>query len=160
VKRKQVHVIDFRLEELGVVVEQMDLMGNAHTGWLNFRPAVPEEEEPPAPTGLDMLFSTAVHDVPICTWMAGKTNRHGVAPDSLGVQHSAGTKTLAHLASLGLALPTGWRVVQDHPRRGLVVLAPAGTGHLEELSWLIQSGTLLSTVRVTGEWHAEVHGAP
>jgi hypothetical protein len=156
---KHVRVLEFHVDEPGAVVEQMDVMGRARAGWVNFRPELPEEEVPTSPTGLDMLFSTSVHDVPICTWVAGKNNRHGVTPDSLGVQHSAGTRTLSHLASTGLVLPDEWRAVQDHPRRGLVVLAPSGTGHLQELSWLLQAGTVLSSVRITGEWRAEVHGA-
>ncbi|MGA2036567.1 MAG: hypothetical protein ABSH04_03170 [Acidimicrobiales bacterium] len=156
---RQKSVLEFRVEEPGMVVEQMDRLGEMHRGWVNLRPALPADDEPPPPTGLDMLFSTAVHDVPICTWVAGKAGRRGVESDSLGVQHSAGTKTLAHLGSLGVSLPQGWRAVQDHPRRGLVVLAPAGTGHAQELAWLLRAGTALSRVHLSGEWRAEVHGA-
>jgi hypothetical protein len=156
---RQVHVLEFRIEEPAAVVGEMDRIGEAHDGWVNLRPVLPSEQEPPPPTGLAALFSTAVHDVPICTWVTGKSNRHGVEPDSLGVQHSAGTKALAHLGSLGVSLPRGWRSVQDHPRRGLVVLAPAGTGHAEELAWLLQAGTVLSSVRLSGQWRAEVHEA-
>lgn len=150
-------VVEFELEAPDAVVEQMDLLGEAHSGWLNLHPELPEDEEPPRASGLDMLFSTSVHDVPTCTWVAGKVTRHGVSPDSLGVQHSAGTRTRLRLASLGLGLPGDWRTVQDHPRRGLVVLAPFGTAHSQEIAWLLQAGTLLSTVRLTGRWLAEIH---
>jgi hypothetical protein len=156
---KQVQVLEFGAEEPGAVVEHMDRLGHAHKGWINLRPLLPPEEEPPAPTGLDMLFSLSVHDVPTCTWVTGKEGRRGVEPDSLGVQHSAGTKALAHLGSLGVGLPRDWRPAQDHPRRGIVVLAPPGTGHAEELAWLLAAGSALSGVKVTGKWQAEVHDA-
>jgi hypothetical protein len=156
---RRVHVLEFRIEEPATVVGEMDRIGEAHDGWVNLRPVMPPEQEPPPPTGLDALFSTAVHDVPICSWVVGKPSRHGVEPDSLGVQHSAGTKAVAHLGSLGVSLPRGWRSVQDHPRRGLVVLAPAGTAHAEELAWLLQAGTALSSVRLSGQWRAEIHEA-
>ena len=154
---RRVRVLEFHVEEPGSVVEEMDRIGEAHDGWVNLRPALPPEQEPPPPSGLGALFSTAVHDVPICTWVTGKSSRHGVEPDSLGVQHSAGTKTVAHLGSLGVLLPRGWRTVQDHPRRGLVVLTPAGTGHADQLVWLLQAGTVLSRVPLSGKWRAEVH---
>lgn len=156
---RQVRVLEFRMESSDQVVEEMDRLSDAHDGWVNFRPSVPDEEVPPNPGGLAMLFSTDVHDVPICTWVAGKESRHGLGPDSLGVQHSAGTRTLAHLASLGVSLPQGWRAVQDHPRRGIVVLAPPGTSRSEELSWLLQAGTALSRVSLHGDWVAEIHQA-
>jgi hypothetical protein len=156
---KQVRVLEFSVEEPEIVVEQMDRLGEAHRGWINLGPLLPPEQEPPPPTGLDLMFSLSVHDVPVCTWVAGKVRRRGVEPDSLGVQHSAGTKAIAHLGSLGVQLPRDWRPAQDHPRRGLVVLPPPGTGHAEELAWLIQAGAALSRVKVTGKWRAQVHDA-
>lgn len=135
----------------------MDRLGSAHDGWINFRPAVPPEDEPPPPTGLGALFSTARYDVPICTWVAGKVGRNGVEPDSLGVQHAAGPEVFAHLATIGISVPAGWRRVQDHPRRGLVVRPVPGTAHAEELSWLLEVGAALSAIRLTGSWVAEVH---
>ena len=156
---RPVKVFEFRFEEPASAVAEMDALGEGHSGWINFRPALPPENEPPPPAGIGALFSTAVHDVPTCTWVPGKAGRHGVEADSLGVQHSAGTKALAQLGSLGLSLPQGWRAVQDHPRRGLVLRPPVGTGHGEELGWLLQAGTTLSSIRLSGEWRAEVHGA-
>ena len=153
-------VLEFRVEEPAAVVERMDRIGEAHRGWVNLRPSLPPEEEPPAPSPIGAIFSTEVHDVPVCTWVAGKAGRHQTEPDSLGVQHSAGTRTVAHLASIGLALPEGWRPVQDHPRRGLVVHPPVGTGHRDELEWLLMVGTALSKVRLRGDWYAEIHGGP
>lgn len=156
---RRVRALEFRIEELDPVLGEMDRLGTAHGGWINFHPAVPEEDEPPPPRGLGALFSSATYEVPVCTWVAGKLNRHGVEPDSLGVQHAAGPKSVRRLVALGIPLPDGWRAVQDHPRRGLVVRPVPGATHAEELSWLLEVGTALSVVRLTGTWTAEVHEA-
>jgi hypothetical protein len=154
---RQVEKLQFVVDDVGGVVSMMDRLGDAHEGWLNIRPSLPPEEEPPSPSPLSNLFSTDVYEVPVCTWVAGKLQRSRAQPDSLGVQHAAGTRTVAHLRSLGVAVPAGWRTVQDHPRRGLVVLAPSGTDHEEELRWLLEVATALSSVRLRGEWVAEAH---
>ena len=57
----------------------------------------------------------------------------------------------------GWGLPEGWTLVQDHPRRGLVVLPAAGGDKQEVLTWLLEAGMVLSVVRLTGQWQAEVH---
>jgi hypothetical protein len=150
-------MLEFRVEDPSIVVDQMDRLGESRAGWVNLRPSLPDEDGPPPPTGLGALFSGTVHDAPMCTWVAGKLQRNGVGPDSLGVQHSAGPKAFAYLRSCEVPVPTGWRPVQDHPRRGLVVLAPAGTEHSEELDWLLKVATLLSRIPLTGEWICEVH---
>jgi hypothetical protein len=153
----RVEVLEFHVMDTHVVVEQMDRLGEAHSGWVNLRPALRPEEELERPSGLEALFAVSVHQVPICTWVAGKASRHGVEPDSLGVQHAAGTKAVVQLREAGVPLPEGWRSVQDHPRRGIVVRAPPGTDHSEELTWLLRAGTLLSQVPLRGEWLCEVH---
>jgi hypothetical protein len=79
-----------------------------------------------------------------------------VQPDSIGIQHAAGSRVLGRLASAGLALPEGWRLAQDHPRRGLVVTPTSGAPHGDVLTWILEAGAVLSAVRLTGEWRAEV----
>jgi hypothetical protein len=63
---------------------------------------------------------------------------------------------VATLRDLGLPLPEGWRVVQDHPRRGLVAKLPAGADDAGVLDWLIRAAGALCTVPGTGQWRAEV----
>jgi hypothetical protein len=155
--KRKVESFEFRVDDVRAVLEAMDRLGEDREGWINLHPQVPEEEDVPSQSPLGVLFSVSTHDVPVCTWVAGKVQKAGIAPDSLGVQHAAGTRTVAQLASIGVPVPSGWRTVQDHPRRGLVVLAPVGTAHSEELDWLLSAGTALSRVRLTGEWVAEVH---
>ncbi len=136
----------------------MDEMARAHDGWINLNPQVRPEDEPPPRAGLStLLLAGPVHDVPVCTWVAGKPTRQGVQPDSIGVQHAAGARVIGRLASSGLALPEGWRLVQDHPRRGLVVTPAPGADHSAVLAWLLEAGMVLSVVRLTGVWQADVH---
>ena len=140
------------------MVAAMNELAAVHDGWVNLHPQVRPEDEPPPRSGLTtLLLAGPVHDIPVCTWVAGKLSRDGVQPDSVGVQHAAGARVLRRLVEAGLAMPEGWKLVQDHPRRGLVVAPPPGTDNGEILSWLLEAGTILSVVRLTGEWQAEVH---
>ncbi len=155
--RRRRQLIEFRIEDSSRVVGAMDELSAAHDGWVNLNPQVRPEDEPPPRAGLTTLLAGPVHDVPVCTWVAGKRTRQGVQPDSIGIQHSGGSRVLGRLASAGVALPEGWRLVQDHPRRGLVVTPVAGAPHQDVLTWILEAGAVLSAVRLTGEWLAEVH---
>ena len=148
---------EFRIEEPGAVLSHMERLGAFHRGWVNLQPGITEEDAPPPTSPLGLVFSSAVHVVPVCTWVAGRDGRHGAEPDSVGVQHATGPRVVARLASSGMALPDGWRWVQDHPRRGLVVLTPVGTPHGEQLRWLLGAGAALSGVPLTGDWLATVY---
>ena len=156
--RRRTEVIEFTVEDTTAVVDAMDVIAARHDGWMNLHPQVRPEDEPPRQQGLTtMLLAGAVHDIPVCTWVAGKEGRSGLAPDSVGVQHAVGTRVLARLAGAGVGLPDGWRLVQDHPRRGLVVAPAPEAGHRDVLAWILEAGMVLSAVRLTGDWHAEVH---
>jgi len=143
-------------DDPGLVVARMDGLGARHKGWINLVPEVREEDQPDPAVGLGTLFTGTIHEIPICTWAAGKDGRRGVEPDSLGIQHNTGTKVVARLAGLDVPLPPGWRWRQDHPRRGLVVLVPLEVSHADQLAWLLRAGAVLSTVPLTGRWEARV----
>ncbi|HEY1633266.1 MAG TPA: hypothetical protein VGF64_00800, partial [Acidimicrobiales bacterium] len=102
------------------------------------------------------IFSASGPAVPICTWMPGKWRGERRDPVSIGVQHAAGPRAVARLGSVGVEIPAGWRVRQDHPRRGLVVMVPAEQDHDTTLSWLLRAGAGLSLVPLTGTWRAVV----
>ena len=141
----------------GRVLDWMDRLGAAHRGWVNVQPGIREEDAPSRPSGLGLLFALPAHEVPVGTWVAGRLGRHGVEPDSVGLQHATGTRVVARLAGLDVAVPEGWRWTQDHPRRGLVVRTPSGTPHGDQLAWLVRAATALATVPLTGDWRALVY---
>jgi hypothetical protein len=157
VPRPACEELEFRPEDPSAVVAEMDRLGAAHRGWINLQPAIREEDAPEPPTALGLIFSSAVHEVPLCTWVAGRLGRGGPEPDSLGVQHATGPRVVARLAARGLPLPEGWRWTQDHPRRGLVVRTPPSTDHGEQLRWMVAAATALSAVALTGDWRALVY---
>lgn len=145
------------MEDTSEVVGVMDDLAAAHDGWVNLHPEVRPEDEPPPRSGLTMLLAGPIHDVPVCTWVAGKATARGPLPDSIGVQHAAGERVRLRLVTAGVAVPEGWRIVQDHPRRGLIVNPAPDTSHHDVLAWTLEAGAALSAVRLSGEWRAEVH---
>ncbi len=129
----------------------------ARTGWINLQPLVDEEHEPPEP-GPFAFLGGSTHKVPVATWMPGRLAADGTAkPTTVGLQHAAGPRLAAKLRDAGLPLPDGWRITQDHPRRGLVALVPADADDAMVMAWLLEAATFASTVPTTGRWTASVH---
>lgn len=134
----------------------MDLVAGSRGGWINFHPRIDEDTEVPQESSLFGIFSASGPAVPICTWMPGKSRGERREAVSIGVQHATGPRAVARLGSAGIEVPAGWRVRQDHPRRGLVVMVPAEQDHESTLSWLLRAGAALSVVPLTGAWRAAV----
>src|SRR5205823_1167968 len=107
--------IDFATDNRTAVLASMDQLAESGKGWVNLSPALDEDEEPPPRSSTFGLFSGRGPDVPLCTWVPGP-------PVQAGIQHGTGTKAVRVLRDLGEPVPNGWRVTQDHSRRGLVVL--------------------------------------
>jgi hypothetical protein len=154
--RSRPEEIEFRPEQLGPVLTRMAALTEAATGWINVRPIIEAEHQPPPPGPLS-IFGGSVHKVPTATWMPGKRERSGsIGATRVGLQHAGGPRVVATLRDRQVALPEGWRVVQDHPRRGLVVKLPTGADDADVLDWLIRAAAALCTVPSTGRWRAEV----
>ena len=127
------------------------------TGWINVEPIIDEDHEPPQP-GPFAFLGGSTHKVPTVTWLPGKPTPNGATkPTTVGLQHAAGPRVAWHLRDLGRPLPEGWRITQDHPRRGLVVLVPADADNRAVMDWLLRAATLVCTVPSTGRWLASVH---
>ena len=111
-------------------------------GWVNLRPDL--DDLPPPPRGwFGNVFSNRGPAVPMATWHPGER--------AAGIEHGTGSK-LGDRARV----PTGWRAVQDHPRRGLVVRVPDGVADAEVVRWLVELGEELSPVSTGGRWSAVV----
>jgi hypothetical protein len=129
----------------------------AGTGWINVQPVIEEEHEPPQP-GPFAFLGGSTHQIPTVTWLPGKRSPNGaVKPTTVGLQHASGPRVARQLRELGVPLPEGWRITQDHPRRGLVALVPADADDREVIDWLLRAAALLCTVPATGRWTASIH---
>jgi hypothetical protein len=154
----EAEVLEADWEGMAAVVARMDDLATRQAGWVNLQPGIAPEDAPRADAGLFGLFSGRGPVVPVATWTAPAPRRRGPPePEQVGIQHPAGGRAAGLLADAGLGVPAGWRVVQDHPRRGLVVAVPPGTAHDEVLDWLLRATAHLSAVPVTGRWRATVH---
>jgi hypothetical protein len=145
-------VVEFNEHQRAPVVARMRAMAAAGAGWINFSPGLDVDEPPPEQSALGALLGARGPTVPLATWAPAQ----GREPASAGIQHAQGTRTAAALADRGIPVPEGWRIRQDHPRRGLVVVPPPdGSRDLDgDLEWLLQAAGALCPVRRTGEWRA------
>jgi len=140
--------------ELMAHMAQVEVTG---TGWINVVPVIEEEHEPPPP-GPFAFLGGSTHQVPTVTWVPGKHLPDGTTkPTTVGLQHAAGPHLTWKLGDLGLPLPDGWRVTQDHPRRGLVAVVPPRADNREVMDWLLRLAAAVCTVPATGRWEASVH---
>ena len=142
--RREPIYIDFRPSDRAAVLARMDQLGKDANGWLNLKPAL-EEDEPPPPPSLFGFLTAKGPEVPLCTWVPGQ-------PEQVGIQHPAGRKGAEVLRNLGVPVPDGWRVTQDHSRRGLVAVVPEGTAHETVLDWLLRAGTALAADLSLAGW--------
>jgi hypothetical protein len=151
--------VEFERDARTEVVARMSAMASdphGRGGWINLHPGVDEDTEVPEGSSLFGFFSASGPAVPMCTWMPGKWRGDQRDPVSIGVQYATGPRAVARLGSLGIDVPDGWRVRQDHPRRGLVIMVPADEDHDRTLGWLLRAGAALSAVPLTGRWRADV----
>ena len=127
------------------------------SGWINIEPVIDEENEPPEP-GPFAFLGGSTHKVPVITWMPAKQTVNKVSkPTTVGLQHASGPRVRTRLRDLGLPVPEGWRVTQDHPRRGLVAEVPADADNQVVLSWLLRAAAAVCLVPSTGRWEAAIH---
>ena len=127
------------------------------TGWINLEPVIDEEHQPPPPGPFSFLGGST-HQVPVVTWMPGRRQGDGTAKSTtVGLQHASGPRVAWRLRDLGLPVPEGWKVTQDHPRRGLVAEVPADADNRAVIGWLLRAATTVCQVEMTGRWTAAVH---
>jgi len=143
--------IDFSLNDRSMVLARMQRLRQTKKGWINLSPAIDEDQELPDRSSNFGLFSGRGPDVPLCTWVPGP-------PVEVGIQHGAGPKAANKLRELGEPVPDGWRVTQDHSRRGIVVVVPDGTPDESALDWLFRAGSALAShLKLAGWWRAAVY---
>lgn len=162
-QRRAVEEVEFDPPRCEAVVDRMDRLAAAGEGWINLLPGVPREEaEQHSPGVLSGLLGPAQAPVSMCTWVpapapgARRRPRRGDA-ETVGIMHARGRLAAGQLASLGVPVPAGWTVRQDHARRGLIVVPERGAPHARVLEWTLAAGAALAAVPLTGRWKARVY---
>ncbi len=98
----------------------------------------------------NVLFSVVAArgpSAPLATITAATGGKRPQAA-AVGIQHRAGTKALEQLNEAGVHQPEIWRLVQDHPRRGLVMAVPADAPIAEVTRWLLEAMAVLNRAPV------------
>jgi len=150
---------EFLPEDPALVLGWLEHLSTERSGWANFLPGVDDDgsalEEP---TGLFSVFSGSRQPpVTMCTWVPPGGRKGPGEVVTIGVAHRQNRQVIPVLAELGVVVPTGWQVAQDHVRRGLVLRVPLIVPHRSVLSWLLDVGERLCLAPLTGSWQAEVH---
>ena len=155
--RRAPTVFEFTARDDPELLSELAEVARSGTGWINLEPVIDAEFEPPGP-GPFAFLGGSIHKVPVATWLPGRRLPDGTAREtSLGLQHAAGPRVARRLRDLGLAVPEGWRITQDHPRRGLVVAVPATVEPATAVAWLLSAAEAVCQVPATGRWRASVH---
>jgi hypothetical protein len=157
--RRDVDRFEFTPPAFARVTGYLHHLTEAGQGWINLLPgvALDEDEQQTTPPGLFSLFSNRQPPVTMCTLMPARPTRRAADGVTVGLMHPTGGKAVARLAAAGVAMPEGWLVRQDHPRRGLVLLTRHGTPETEVIEWALRAGTALCRKEMTGEWQAVVY---
>jgi hypothetical protein len=156
--KRQARTIEFMPPDKGAVAEALAAARAAGSGWVNLLPGVPENAaDPDPPTGLFAFFGSRAQPVTMATIMPPKKDRRATTGFSVGLMHPTGAKAVARLTSVGVPLPEGWMVRQDHPRRGIVLETPVDAAEADVIAWCISAGTALNRAEMTGEWRAVVY---
>lgn len=154
--------IEFVPSDTGRVEAQMARLAGARSGWINLLPGVEADDpdagdEPHRPSPVSALFGPAQSPVTMVTWVPASGGGRARDVVKVGIMHPRGRHAATRLAELGLAVPAGWQVRQDHSRRGLIVEVPADVPHGEVLEWALRAGELLAAARLSGSWQARVY---
>jgi hypothetical protein len=155
---RHVEQIIFTPDDTAKVIWEMERLTGARDGWINLLPGVPDDsvEGPGRPSVFSTLFGGTQSPVTMVSWFPAKPRRGRPGEAKVSIMHPRGKRAVRQLAEMGLPLPEGWRVEQDHNRRGLIVLAPAGFPHDQLLAWALRAGAWLATTELTGSWQARV----
>lgn len=146
--------IEFRFDEWSAALARFEGLAATGQGWVNLRPEVESDDAAAPPrSGLAAIFSTPGPSVPLATWVAATARK----PASAGIQHGLRSRVKLRLREGGVDLPPGAVVVQDHPRRGIVVRLAKDTTPEVVLAWMMAAVDDLCPAQLTGHWRADIH---
>ncbi len=153
-----VEYLEFSADDRAAVTERMASVARDLSGWINMQPGLdPDVEPPPAKSALFGFLAASGPDIPLCTWLPRRPRSSGTGSVGVGIQHPAGPKVVRRLSDMGITVPPGWVVRQDHPRRGLVLDVPLHEEPGAVLDWLVRASTGLCALPLSGKWLAAVY---
>lgn len=132
----------FDAHDLASAVALFDRVLEQPGRWANLTFEPIEDEDAPQESPLFGLFAARGPANPLATLMTPK--KDGGYLLDVGLQHRAGTKAASQLRDAELFGPKTARVVQDHPRRGLVLRWPADETTTTLAEWLFPAMRELS----------------
>ena len=135
----------------------MGELADAHAGWINLQPDVDVDDVPDTGSPFGRLLTATGPPVPLGSWVPGAPRRGGADAISLGLQHPGGRRAVWRLRDAGIAVPTAWKVLSDHPRRGLVLSLPDGTDPANALEWLVRAAVELTDMALPDVWRAAIY---
>ncbi len=145
--------IAFQRQEPAALTLALQRVLDARRGWVNVQPDLDGID--PRSLARPSIFAARGRAIPLGTFVPA-TQPGG--EHQLGVEHGAGRHAADQLRGAGVVFPTGARLVQDHPRRGLVIAIPDGTAMSEVATLLIDIVTELTAVVIGDRWIAELFG--
>ncbi|MCC6436447.1 MAG: hypothetical protein IT196_15530 [Acidimicrobiales bacterium] len=144
-------LIGFRRSDLAPLARAVEQVLRRGTGWINVQPDLDDVD--PRAHSRPSFFSGRGRVVPLSTFVPSS----GGGEHQVGVEHGAGKHAARQLHDAGVAFPDGSRLVQDHPRRGLVIAVPNGTAPTAIAALLVQAGSHLTVVPLGDRWIAEIY---
>lgn len=150
-RRRSPLVVPFDRFAPTALVEAVASRVAAGSGWINAHPSHDElDQRALARPG---FFAARGPTVPLGTFVVGS----GSAAHQLGLEHAGGRGALRLLQQAGVALPPGTRLVQDHPRRGLIFALAADTDPAAVAALLVEAAVQLTPIPLPQRWLAEIY---
>ena len=124
--RTQFRTLKFSPTTVGPVVELMNRYRYTSDSifWFNIEPDVDERS---IHTGSIFwkAFSSRGPRIPQFTWTSATDRKGNYQPSEIGLTHPTGIAVLERIKSFQINIPDEWRLIQDHPKRGIVIQLPA-----------------------------------
>jgi hypothetical protein len=155
--RRATTTLEFTPPDTQAVVDVLADLRRAGSGWINLLPGIDDEAAPAPSAGLFAFFGANAPSVSMATLMPPRADRRAGEGVTVGVMHPTGAKAVTRLAEAGVTVPDAWQVVQDHPRRGLLVRTSPSAEEAGIVAWAVRAGTALCRAEMTGRWRAHVY---
>ncbi len=150
-RRRSPLVVAFDRFTPTALVEAIAARIAAGTGWINVHPSHDEVDQ--RALGRPGFFAARGPTIPLGTFVVGS----GSTAHQLGLEHAGGRGAAAVLQQAGVALPPGTRLVQDHPRRGLIFALAADSEPATVATLLVEAAVQLTPIPLPQRWFAEIY---